>query len=33
MRWRIELPDGTYSVSDVQYYFENIIKNVEHLQL
>ena len=24
-----ELPDGSYSVSDTQYYFENIIKKHE----
>ena len=25
-----ELPDGSYSVSDIQNYIEYIIKNVKH---
>ena len=25
-----ELPDGSYSVSDIQNYIEHIIKNVKH---
>ena len=28
---KIELPDGSYSVPDIQDYFENIIKNHETL--
>ena len=26
MEWRIELLDGSYSISDIQDYFENILK-------
>ena len=26
---KFELPDGSYSVSDIQYYFEYILKNME----
>ena len=26
MEWLIELPDGSYSVSDIQHYFEYILK-------
>ena len=29
LTWKLKLPDGSYSVSDVQDYFEYIIKNRE----
>ena len=28
-----DLPDGSYSVSDIKYYFEYIIKNMKLLQI
>ena len=28
-----ELPNGSYSVSDIQYYFEYIIKNIRQLPI
>ena len=28
-----DLPDGSYSVSDINYYFEYIIKNMKLLQI
>ena len=29
MKWRVELPDGSYSISDIQDYFEYIMKKRE----
>ena len=26
MEWKFELPDGSYYVSNIQYYFEHVIK-------
>ena len=28
---KFELPDGSYSVSDIQHYFEYILKNMEKM--
>ena len=28
---KFELPDGLYSVSDIQYYFQYILKNMEKI--
>ena len=29
MEWKFGLPEGSYSVSDIQYYFDCIIKKHE----
>ena len=29
MKWKFELPDGSYSVSEIQDYFKWIIKKYE----
>ena len=29
--YKFELPDGSYSVSDIQYHFEHILRNMEKI--